>query len=178
MKNEMISLIKNAQNGDCDSFARIYESVYEDLYRFALYTLCRHEDAADAVADTVADAWKEIGDLRSAEAFRGWIFRILTNKCRAIQRTYVAVREHESAHDLSEELLYLRATSPLDDAEAATVRDAFFRLSETDRMILSLHIFAGFTSREIGRILSMKPSTVRSREKRALSALRKELSYE
>ena len=46
-------------------------------------------------------------------------------------------------------------------------------LSEEDRMILLLHIFGGYTSSEIGKMLRMKDSTVRSREKRALEKLRK-----
>ena len=178
MKNDISNLIKKAQRGDCDSFAEIYESVYGELYRFALYTLCRHEDAADAVAETVLDAWSALGSLRSPEAFRGWIFRILANKCRAFQRQYVSDRQQLSDNELTEELLYLRASSEPDLAESAAVRDAFFRLPETDRMILSLHLFAGLKSREIAVLLSMNPSTVRSREKRALATLRKELCYE
>ena len=47
----------------------------------------------------------------------------------------------------------------------------FFALDSQDRLILSLHLFAGYTSREIGRELNMNENTVRSRESRALKKL-------
>ena len=175
MKNEITGLVRKAQQGDAGSFAEIYNRIYGDLSRFAVYTLCRHEDAADAVADAVLSAWRELPSLRSPDAFRGWIFKILSNRCREIQREYVAARNTFTDNELSEELLYLRASSEPDLAENAAVRDAFFRLHETDRMILALHLFAGLKSREIGALLSMNASTVRSREKRALLRLRKML---
>lgn len=32
-------LIKQAKTGDVHAFARLYETIYQDLYHFALYTL-------------------------------------------------------------------------------------------------------------------------------------------
>lgn len=34
-----IQLIKQAKTGDVHAFARLYETIYQDLYHFALYTL-------------------------------------------------------------------------------------------------------------------------------------------
>ena len=70
-------LVKQAQQGDVHAFAQLYECCYRDLYRFALYNLGQEEDARDVVSDTVLAAFEGIGRLRSAEAFRGWIFQIL-----------------------------------------------------------------------------------------------------
>ena len=67
----------------------IRDRVYQDLYRFALYTLKNTHDAEDMVSDTVTDAFASIHKLRSAEAFRGWIFKILSNKCRMKLKEYV-----------------------------------------------------------------------------------------
>ena len=39
--NTTTELIRLAQGGDAHAFSRLYEAVYTDLYRFALYTL-RH----------------------------------------------------------------------------------------------------------------------------------------
>ena len=73
-------LVSRARQQDAEAFAELYASVYRDLYRFALYTLGNPEDAEDVVSDTVTDAYAAIHKLRSVEAFRPWIFIILTNK--------------------------------------------------------------------------------------------------
>ena len=57
-------LVKQAKLGKKEAFAELYETVYEDMYRFALYVLKDRDDAEDAVAETVADAFESIWKLR------------------------------------------------------------------------------------------------------------------
>ena len=83
------SLAWRARAGDTEAFAALYEEVYRDLYRMALYTLKNPQDAEDVVSDTVADAFASIRKLRDADAFRAWIFKILSNKCRRKMKEYV-----------------------------------------------------------------------------------------
>ena len=95
---EELRLIKMAKKGNVDAYGRLYEEVYRDLYRFALFMLKNPHDAEDVVADTVTDSFEGIGKLRKEEAFRGWIFRILTNKCRKMLKQYAdkpASKEYE-----------------------------------------------------------------------------------
>ena len=61
--------------------------------------------------------------------------------------------------------------SEVEPAEAAAVREAFASLPETDRLIVSLSVFGGYTSREIGAIAKLNPATVRSRRMRALEKM-------
>ena len=51
------------------------------------------------------------------------------------------------------------------------MRAAFARLGDEERLILSLNLFGGYTSKEIGRILDLNDNTVRSRQKRALEKM-------
>ena len=46
-------LVKQAKLGKKEAFAELYETVYEDMYRFALYVLKDRDDAEDAVAESV-----------------------------------------------------------------------------------------------------------------------------
>ena len=48
-----LQLVCRAQSGDTGAFAQLYEGVYQDLYRFALYVLKHPQDAQDVVSDTV-----------------------------------------------------------------------------------------------------------------------------
>ena len=58
-----------------------------------------------------------------------------------------------------------------DFVEDSMVRAAFARLSDEERMIIALHLFGGYKSREIGEILHMHDGTVRSKESRALKKM-------
>lgn len=155
-------LIQRAKTGDVQAFSSLYESIYQDLYRFALYILKNTHDAEDVVSDTVADAWQGIRNLRRTESFKAWIFRILTNKCRRRMRQY-ANRTMELPEDLTAE--------PRDIGRNIDVRRAFAALSDEERMILAMNIFGGYSSREIGRTLHMSDNTVRSKQSRALKKM-------
>ena len=51
------------------------------------------------------------------------------------------------------------------------MRKLFFELADEERLIISMHQFAGYTSREIAAILHMNENTVRSKESRALKKM-------
>ena len=42
---ESRELVRQAKKGKREAFAKLYETVYEDMYRFALYVLKDREDA-------------------------------------------------------------------------------------------------------------------------------------
>ncbi len=159
---ENTELVQQAREGNARAFSKLYREIYQDLYRFALYTLKNSHDAEDAVSETVMDAWAQIRSLRNTGAFRAWIFKILSNKCRQRLKLYGS-RTEELAEDL--------CAAARDTEEDMDVRSAFSKLEEEERMILSLHIFGGYTSREVAQMLDMNDNTVRSRQKRALEKM-------
>ncbi|GHT84052.1 hypothetical protein FACS18947_0940 [Bacteroidia bacterium] len=158
---EYVEFALQAKNGDIQAFAKLYEMVYQDMYRFALYTLKNRQDAEDVVSDAVTDAFASIRGLRSAESFKGWIFRILSNKCKRKLREYVN-KTMELPDDLCQET---------DFEEALAVKGAFAKLTNEERLILSMSVFAGYTSREIGQILHKNDNTIRSEKSRALQKM-------
>ena len=60
-------------------FSEMYETVYRDLYRYALCLMKNPQEAEDAVSEAVVAAYENIHKLKKEEAFRSWIFTILTN---------------------------------------------------------------------------------------------------
>lgn len=151
------------------TFEENYSSNYKDLYRFALYTLGNPQDAEDVVGDAVVDAYQGYGRLRSQEAFRSWMFKILTVKCKRKLKEYVnktvELTEYGANWDEREWMA----------EEFRDVKDAYFTLNEEERMIVSLSVFGGYNSREIGRSLFLRDTTVRSKLSRALSKMQKVL---
>lgn len=162
---EYMDLVNRAKEYDKNAFAKLYQLVYQDMYKFALYTLKNKQDAEDAVGDTVADAFEAIHKLRSAEAFRGWIFKILSNKCKRKLKEYL-----NKTTELTDDLLHSG-----DFTEGYGVREAFAKLEHEERLIISMHLFAGYSSREIGSILHKSDNTIRSSKSRALKKLEQQL---
>lgn len=161
---EYLNRVKLAKRGDTDAFAELYREVYQDMYRFACYTLRNANDAEDVVSDAVTDAFASIHKLRSDEAFRSWIFRILSNKCKDKISDY-----QHSQEELPEDLQSMEDEQGM--LESIQVRKAFYALSDEERFIISMHIFAGYTNREIAKILHMNENTVRSKENRGLKKM-------
>ncbi len=152
---------------DADTFAAKYQEIYLDLYRFARYTLKHTQDAEDIVSETVLDAWKSIHRLKKEEAFRPWMFRILARKCQKHLK-----HSNHSTLELPESLTEYTP----DLSEAMDVRAAFCRLDDEERLILSLKLFAGYSSKEIAVMLNRNENTIRSRQSRALKKMEQQLN--
>ena len=159
-------IVKRAQKGDPKAFAALYEQIYRELYRFALYMMTHRQDAEDAVSEAVIAAYENIPRLRNEEAFRSWMFRILSNVCRKKLRARAL-----AAQELTEEI----PAGQVDQEEAADVRRAFADLDEDERTILSFTVFGGYTSRELEKMLGIKAATIRSRRSRALQKMARRL---
>ena len=151
------------------TFEENYRQVYRDLYRFALYTLGNPQDAEDVVSDAVVDAYQSYGKLRNQEAFRAWIFKILTAKCKRKLKEYVNKTVELEESGLAQE------DREWTVEESQDVRDAFFTLSEEERLIISMSVFGGYNSREIGESLLIRDTTVRSKLSRAFDKMQKVL---
>lgn len=161
------TLVRAAKAGDAAAFTELYKELYRELYHFAYYMLQHTEDAKDAVSDAVMDAWRTIGTLKKEEAFKHWMFAILSNKCKAKLREYVS-RPGELTEVLADTLA---APQGVTQPEQLQVREEFLKLEDTDRFIIGLHLFGGYKTRELAEALHMNENTVRSRERRALKRL-------
>lgn len=159
-----LKLVRKAKAGDTEAFAALYAEIYENMYRLALYTLRNTADAEDVVSDAVTEAFASIQKLRSEDAFRSWIFQILSNKCKDKLREYT-----KKTVELDEVAEQTHQT--VGPEEGAVVRKIFFELPDEERLIIGMHLFCGYKSREIAEILHMNENTVRSKESRGLKKL-------
>ena len=93
-----LELVRRARRQDASAFARLYEEIYKDLYKFALYTLKNPHDAEDVVSAAVMEAFENIGKLRKEDAFSAWMYRIVANMCKQKMREY-----YQRGEELTEE---------------------------------------------------------------------------
>ena len=157
--NSELKLIHKAKRGDIKAFSELYAQLYQELYKFALYTMKHSQDAEDVVSETVIAAYENIKKLKKEESFRSWIFTILMNQCK----------KHFKQNSETEELKDEITAEEVSQEENYDLLQAFQMLDGEERMILS-------SSEEIGHMLAMNPATVRSKKSRALEKLRKNLA--
>ena len=150
---------------DAHTFAQMYETIYIDLYRFALCLMKNKQDAEDAVSEAVLKAYENVGKLRDKDAFRSWIFTITANTCKK------KLREATKRKDETIDDKYISTSVEEDVGLALDVRKAFFILSEEEQEIIGLSVFGGYNSKEIGKMLGLKDNTVRSKKTRALEKM-------
>ncbi|MBP5578096.1 MAG: sigma-70 family RNA polymerase sigma factor [Ruminococcus sp.] len=167
--NDLSNDVRLAGKGDTEAFARLYGTVYEDLYHIALNSLRSTHDAADAVSDTILDAFRYIKKLRSPDKFRSWIMTILAAKIKRKQRTYFEPSEELNENtQLSDSFSY----------ESVELREAMEKLDEESRLLLSMSVLGGYTSDEISSLCGINSATVRSKLSRIKHKLRLELTPE
>ncbi len=161
-----LDLVRRAKNHDAEAFAKLYEEIWKDLYRFALYTLGNPQDAEDVVSECVMSAFEQIGRLRQEESFKSWIFQILANRCNRQKKKYL-----EKCVPLEDD--YFEPRPELE--EICDVHKAMDMLKKDQRMIIALTVFGGYNSREVAEILKMNSNTVRMKKSQALDRLREVL---
>lgn len=152
---------------DNTEFAARTERLKGRLYRVALLYLGSESPAADAVDEAVYRGLLSLKKLRQPEFFETWMTRILINECKkALKR-----RHRESpAEELPE------TAAP--DYDALPLKDAIGKLPRELREVVALRYFADLSLSDTSRCLGVPQGTVVTRQRRALSLLKLELTEE
>ncbi len=148
------------------AFEEIYETHYRAVYRFALTTSGSSADAEEITAEAFERAWRSWGG--SPELVLPWLLttarRISTDRWRRARRWAQLV-------------LRLRSRSYADAGEEQTEFWLWFHavskiLTTRQRAVLALRYQHDLTDADIGEIMNLSASGVRSLAGRALAALR------
>ena len=172
MTNTEWMLVGEAKNGDTHAFARLYEKYYKDLYRFALCMTKNEYTAEDAVSTAVLKAYERIGSLKKDSSFKSWMFQITANECRNALKKNTAYRTYGVNTTDSD---YEEPSAEDSGYEKSEIAELLALLSEEERLIITLSVFAGYNSREIAGVVHKKEGSVRSIKSRAFARLRQQL---
>lgn len=157
------TLVKRARRGDAEAFIALIEECRMTLRRVALGYLGNEEDVADAIQDTILDAYEHIGSLKKEEYFKTWLVRILINRCT---KRYRMNQRKAYLEDYGEE-----AQSDVGKADVE-FREMLSMLPDDSRAIFQLYYGEQFTIREIAQILDMNENTIKSKLHRGKEQLR------
>lgn len=167
-----IQVVASAKSGCAESFALLYEQVQDELYKYALYTLGNTHDAEDAVADTFVEAYRGIANLRDDNAFKAWIFRILSVR---MKRKVADIIKRKNTLNIEDFMSDFVADTNIEreTSDRVILLGALNKLTPQERMIVVLSAVQGYTTREISEMLDCPHGTVSSKLHRALIKMRK-----
>lgn len=165
-------LLVAARAGDPDCFARLIEPLIAPGYRLAASMLNDSGEAEDVVQEATFRAWKAVSQVSSSSRIRPWFLSIVANRSRSVRSTRrwsIALTPQAGADH----------HSPADVADTRTdLVSALRRLSPEERAAVFLRFFEDMNSQEIGEVLHISATAVRSRIHRALRRLRVDLAEE
>lgn len=172
MSSEFIKcLVIRARTGDVDAFGELYGIYREDMYRFAWYYTGTSVYAEEAVSNAVLSAFEHITSLKKADSFKSWLFKILYNECKKLQR------EKLKATGMLEYESQLLEASPEDNNdEMIALKKSLSKLGDEEREIIILYYSCGYTSKEISELTGIRHATVRSKISRATDKLKQLLA--
>ena len=104
------------------------------------------------MSETVLSVYENIYSLQKDEAFRGWIFKILSNVCKK----KLKVRSRQETFKLQENRDESQSVSHSDYEETIDVQNAWKILAEEERQIIALSVSEGTTAKKSARYLRNK----------------------
>jgi RNA polymerase sigma-70 factor, ECF subfamily len=171
----IVALVPLAAAGDEVAFTRLVGAFHADMARVAFFVSGGDRDLTeDAVQSAWTIAWRRLGTLREPERIRAWLLSVTANEARQL------LRRQRQATTIRLEFAEERMAGPDPYASAAALdmADVLARLKPEERILVGLRYAAGLDSAEIGAVLGMSASGVRSRLDRLLDRLRAELEHE
>jgi RNA polymerase sigma-70 factor (ECF subfamily) len=167
-------LVARIRAGDRSAFDGLVHAYMRQAFQLAYRVVGHREDAEDLVQEAFLAAYQYLDSYDAERPFGPWLMRIVLNRGANLRRSRKR-RETEPETDAISP-----APSALDESERSEARakltEAMAKLSERQRMIVTMFDVDGLTSTEIGDILDLSSGTVRWHLHEARRALRRTLA--
>lgn len=173
-------LVNNYLKGDEHALRLLYERHIPAVYNFIARLSPAQTDIDDIVQETFVKAWKNLKKYNPALSFKTWIFTIAKNiLLDQLKKKRPLIY---SFNDPDDESINIEDSNPLPDV-VLDEKDADERvsalleiLSPAQRATVVLHAMEGLTFREIGEVLGQPMDTIKTRYRRAIASLSKQIS--
>jgi RNA polymerase sigma-70 factor (ECF subfamily) len=180
-------LAKLARGGDRRAFGELVQLYKDKMYHLAYRMLGQAHEAEDIVQETFLRVYTNLNRYDETQKFSTWIYRIATNLC--IDR----LRKRKANYSLDAELpegegadwySLLPSNEETPESELLlsetqhNIRKAIDSLPEKYKSVVILRYLQDMSLQEIGDVLNMPVTTVKTRVHRGREFLRKKLEGE
>jgi len=168
-RTQLDSCIRRLGEGDRDAFHALYADAKDSVFLFALSIVRDYPLAEDVLQDSMLHIAAHAHSYRPGSNPKAWILSIVRNLC-------LDALKKSSRSDLPLESIEGILPAADDLAGTAEAADAVMRtlnvLTDREREIVSLYVFAGLRQGEIAAALQLPYAKVRSHYKYALKKMR------
>ena len=180
-------LLERCRSGDRESFERLYRLIHADLYRLAYSFLRDHDDADEALQETLVRMYRHFESLKQVEKFPSWAMRILVNQCythrtRKGRHAYTPIEETTEKED--SEVMFQSGSAPnpredlMNKELMARIRSAIDSLPKRQRMAILLFEIEGLPIKETADAMECSEGAVKFNIHQARRKLQKDLAAE
>jgi RNA polymerase sigma-70 factor (ECF subfamily) len=167
-------IVQLAQRGDRDAFRRLLDLYDARLLYFVRRILGESDGALDVLQAVWLTVHRKLRTLRSAEAFRVWVYRI------AHDQAVVELRRKARRPVLFEDIPAGLPPDPANEDDTAfedaeLVHAALLTLSVDHRRVLTLRFLEEMSVEAIAEVVGCGAGTVKSRLYYAKAALRRQI---
>ncbi|MGK6350521.1 RNA polymerase sigma factor [Parapedobacter sp. DT-150] len=166
-KKDEIELIALCRSGHDVGFTGLYNKYARPVYNSICRIISHTAEAEDILQESFYHAFADIHRLQQATSFGAWVNRIALNRSITHLRKRKILFSDAGEMDIAEEDGYDHEQDELFDCKVEDVRNAIEQLPPGYKTILSLYVFEGLPQEEIGRMLGISHTTVRSQYHRA-----------
>ena len=172
---ELRDWVLQARQGDLESYGKIVRRFQDMAYGYAYSLLSDFHLAEDAAQEAFIEAYRELADLRTPEAFPGWFRKIVFKQCdRIARRKRQRVLSHEAEGRLAS-----REPEPSDIAAKKEMAESVLRaiqaLPEPERTVTTLFYINGYSQNDIADFLEVPATTVNNRLHKSRERLRERI---
>jgi RNA polymerase sigma factor (sigma-70 family) len=170
-KEDANELVTRAKDGDEQALSRLI-TIHKGLVYTIIYRMVNDADTSqDLTQDTFIKAFLHINRVKNYEHFRPWLCRIARN---VVYDHFRREKRHKTVSiDDVGEIAGQQGMGKM--RKKMIIQNALSRLSERDRMLLSLAYYQGFTLAEAADVLDITEDNAKVALHRARKRLRKEL---
>ena len=164
-------LVAKCKQGDVQSYELLYRQYAKPMFNTSFRIVNNTSDAEDVLQESFASAFQFLDRFDYSSTFGAWLKRIVINKSiTALRRRKLVFAEIDeaTAHGTEESELIDEDNLALRVDE---IRKTIRLLPNGYRTVLSLHLFEGYDYDEIGGILKISSTTVRTQYHRARQKL-------
>jgi len=172
---ELCELVARAQARDVDAYGAIVRRFQDMAYGYGHSLLGDFHAAQDAAQEAFVEAYRDLPNLRRADAFPGWFRRIVFKHCdRLTRRKRLPTAPLDAAAAVA-----APGPDPAQELEGREMRDrvleAIAALPEGERTATSLYYINGYSQGEIAEFLEVPVTTVKNRLHRSRKRLRERM---
>lgn len=179
MEEERVLIRKIQKHGNRAAADALVRKYYDEIYKFVRRQMRNEGEALDITQETFIGLLQTIRYYNASKAgFRTWLYKIATNKVVDYYRS--------NSKKMLFEPFFLEEVEPIDESDfTQEIQDSIIaekicnyvgELPSDIQKIFRLHIWGGYTFKEIANVLHLPESSVKSKYYRLIDLLRKEFS--